>query len=326
MKKREIGTILLIALIGAILLFPLFGLIFEYLVIDPRKGLRLFWMTLADPAFLSALRFTLWQASLSVIGSLLLGIPAAWLLAKHRIPGKGLIYALLTIPMMLPVIMAVLSFVILYGENGLLNEFLRFLGKAAGIEFPRLELLYSMRGIVLCHLFYNAPIVAKIVGRAWERLGIAEEEAAVTLGASPWRCWWSVTLPKLTPAILSAAAITFVFCFTSFAIPLILGGKPSLATLEVLIFEQARLFLNLPRAIALSLIELSIATLFFFLSSRAYERADIDLLPSRMASRLPADQLSAVRFVSLIVIALFFSMLVFSPLAAMLISALREMM
>ncbi|MBI4042590.1 MAG: iron ABC transporter permease, partial [Deltaproteobacteria bacterium] len=76
----------------------------------------------------------------------------------------------------------------------------------------------------------------------------------------------------------------------------------------------------------LSLIELSIATLFFFISSRAYERADVDLLPSRLSSRLPADRLSPLRLVSLIAIALFFSLLVFSPLAAMLISALREMM
>lgn len=210
------------------------------------------------------LRFTLLQAALSTLLTLLVGLPAAFLFGRLEFPGKRLLSALTTLPFILPVVTAAAGFNALLGNNGWLNLLLmRFFS----LESPPIQILNTLGAILLGHVFYNTAIVIRMVGSAWAGLDPRLDYAARSLGASPWQAFKEVTLPLLRPALLSAALLVFLFDFTSFGVVLLLGG-PLFATLEVEIYIQALQMLNLPLASLLSLVQLAFTGLFIFLSGR----------------------------------------------------------
>ena len=109
--------------------------------------------------------------------------------------------------------------------------------------------------ILVAHAFFNVAVVVRVVGTFWASLDRRISEAAATLGAGPWRSFREVTLPLLAPALAAAAAIVFLFSFTSFGIVLILGG-PGYSTLEAEIYNQAVRMFDLRAAAILSLVQL----------------------------------------------------------------------
>ncbi|MCK5152906.1 MAG: iron ABC transporter permease [Spirochaetales bacterium] len=216
--------------------------------------------------------FTIFQATVSTLFAVLLGLPGAWLLATKNFPGKKILKAVSSVPFVLPSILVVLGFVIFFGNNGYLN---RLLMGVTGLEKPPLRILYSMKAIILAHGFYNFPIVIRLVSSLWEKLDPSLANAAMTMGAGRVRLFFTITLPQILPAVLASAALIFVFCFTSFAIILVLGGGPAFTTLEVEIYRQARISLNMEAAAALSLTGILITLVFVYLnvhfqSSRNY--------------------------------------------------------
>jgi thiamine transport system permease protein len=210
------------------------------------------------------LRFTFFQAGLSTILTLLVGLPAAFVFGRFDFPAKRLLSALTTLPFILPVVTAAAGFNALLGPNGWLNLLAM---QAFGLEHPPFQLLNTLGAILLGHIFYNTAIVIRLVGSAWAGLDLRLEQAARVLGASPWQALKEVTLPLLRPAVLSATLLVFLFDFTSFGVVLMLGG-PRFATLEVEIYIQALQMLNLPLASLLSLLQLGFTALFIVLSGR----------------------------------------------------------
>jgi len=186
--------------------------------------------------------FTIFQALLSTLFTIIIGLPGAWLLATRNFPGKKLLKAVSAVPFVLPSILVVLGFVIFFGNNGYLN---RIVMSITGSTEPPFRILYSMKAIILAHGFYNFPIVLRIVSTLWEKLDPSIATAAESLGAGRIRLFFTVTLPQILPAVLASAALVFVFCFTSFAVILVLGGGPAYTTLEVEIYRQARISLNM---------------------------------------------------------------------------------
>lgn len=191
--------------------------------------------------------FTVWQALLSTLASLLLGLPGAYVLARFEFPGRRTVESLTAVPFVLPSIMVAVGFVAAFGTNGPLNELLRALG------LPTLELLFTLPAIIVAHAFYNAPLVTRIVAASWESVDARAVETARSLGASPHRAFWDIVVPQLLPAISTAALLAFIFTFMSFPIVLALGGL-RLATVEVWLFDRIRQ-LKLTEAAALAVIE-----------------------------------------------------------------------
>ncbi|HVN56262.1 MAG TPA: iron ABC transporter permease [Anaerolineaceae bacterium] len=236
----------------------LFLLVFFFLPLGAifRQGFLAAEVEGLDPASLSRvirpLGFTVFQAALSTLLTLLVGLPAAYVFAHFRFPGKELLRTLTAIPFILPTVVAAASFNALLGPRGLVNVALMNL---LGLSDPPIQFLNTLGAILAAHVFYNATIVIRNVGGAWERLDPRLEQAAQVLGANGPRTLWEITLPLLRPAILSASLLVFLFDFTSFGVVLLLGG-PRFATLEVEIFIQALQMLNLPLAGMLSLVQL----------------------------------------------------------------------
>jgi thiamine transport system permease protein len=214
--------------------------------------------------FLRVLWFTLWQAVVSTVLTLALAFPGAYVLARFRFPGQSLVRALATLPFVLPTVVVATAFVALIGPAGIVNNWLR---DVLALDAAPIRLSQTVWIILLAHLFFNYSVALRLLSAYWQNLPPALTQAAQMLGASPLRAFFEVTLPLLRPAIMAAAALVFIFCFTSFGVVVILGG-PRFATLEVEIYRQALNLFNLPVAAALSLWQI----LFTFILMGVYTR------------------------------------------------------
>jgi thiamine transport system permease protein len=215
-----------------------------------------------DPAVLRLVRFTLAQAGLSTLLSAAIGLPLG--LAAGR-KGK-LTEALLAVPFAVPAVVAAVSWVLVLGRNGLLSPLMPFMK----------DWCYSLRAVILAHVFFNAPWIALVVSQSRRRLPAGRLEAARTLGASSWDCFRWVEWPAIQWAFLTAMSQAFSFCVMSFALVLILGGGPPVETLETAVYSHLRLgVLDLNGAIVCAAWELVItllpwaAVLFFQARARA---------------------------------------------------------
>jgi len=195
---------------------------------------------LGDPDLRGVAWFTLWQAAASTALTLAVAMPAAHVLARYEFRGRRAVQALVTVPFVLPTVVVGAAFLALLGERGPLGT----------------DLDGTVWAILLAHAFFNHAVVVRTVGGLWEALDPRTAEAARVLGASRGRAFREVTWPALRPAVASAAAITFLFTFTSFGVVRILGG-PGHATLEVEIYRQTADLLNLPVASVLALLQLA---------------------------------------------------------------------
>lgn len=196
--------------------------------------------------------FTIWQAAVSTVLTLVIALPGAYALAHYRFPGRRLLWAAITVPFVLPTVVVGTAFRSLLGTGGPL----------AGLGLDQ-----SIAAILVAHAFFNYAVVVRTVGGLWSHLDPRQEEAARVLGASRWQALRTVTLPALRPAIAAAASIVFLFTFTSFGVILILGG-PRFATLEVEIYRQTVSLLDLPVAAALTIVQLLAVVGLLLVSAR----------------------------------------------------------
>jgi thiamine transport system permease protein len=223
--------------------------------------------------FVRALWFTLWQAAASTLLTLGIGLPAAYVFARYRFPGKSLFQALTTIPFVMPTIVVATAFIALFGNRGWFNT---WIGGWLGISRGPLHIEQTIWLILLAHAFYNSVVIVRIVGNFWANLDPTVTEAAWVLGGSRLRAFWEITLPLLMPGITAAALLVFLFCFTSFSLIMILGG-PRFATLEVEIYRQAVVLFRLPEAAALSLAQILITFAIMVVYTRIQARAAVPL-------------------------------------------------
>ncbi|NMA12820.1 MAG: iron ABC transporter permease [Chloroflexi bacterium] len=206
---------------------------------------------LAGKSVTKVVWFTLWQAFLSTVITVILGLPAAWIFSRFTFRGKSFFKSLFTVPFILPSVVTAAAFNALIGPRGLLNSLL----PPASSGRPQIELMNTIWIILIAHVFYNISVVIRIVGNAWAAIDRKMEDVAMTLGASRFTVWKEIVLPMLTPSILSAALVTFLFDFTSYGVVLLLGGI-RFRTIEVEISYQALTVFNLPLAGILSIIQM----------------------------------------------------------------------
>ncbi len=166
--------------------------------------------------------FTLFQAGLSTVLTIVVALPLAHVLATYRIGIRSAVMAAVLIPFVLPTV------VVAVAVRGLLDRF--------GLTVDGFD--GSLVAILVAHVVFNVSVVVRMVGGYWGSLDHRMMEAAAALGASPRSRFRRVTLPLLRPALLAASAIVFLFTFTSFGVIVILGGLGR-ATLETEIYRFA---------------------------------------------------------------------------------------
>lgn len=213
------------------------------------------------PADWQALRFTLLQATLSAGLSVVFAIPVARALARRQFLGRGLLVALLGAPFILPVIVAVLGLLAVFGQSGLVNRLLAPLG------VPELQ-IYGLHGVLLAHVFFNLPLATRLILQGWLATPAEQFRLAATLGMGRRAMWRAVEWPMLRRIVPGAFAVIFVICLSSFAVALTLGGGPRATTLELAIYQSMRFDFDLARAAVLGLVQLVLALIAGFIALR----------------------------------------------------------
>jgi len=157
------------------------------------KGVEAYRAALAEPDTLSALELTLLTAALVVPLNAVFGLAAAWLVTRFRLPGKAALITLLDVPFSVSPVISGMAFVLLFGASG-------FFG--AWLQAHDVKIIFALPGIVLATLFVTSPLVARELIPLLSSQGTTEEESALTLGASGWRTFWHVSLPKMRWGLL----------------------------------------------------------------------------------------------------------------------------
>jgi sulfate/thiosulfate transport system permease protein len=175
--------------LGSFILLPLAAVFTEAL----RRGLATYLEALVEPDALAAIRLTLLVAAIAVPANIVFGVSAAWVIAKHRFPGKSLLLTLIDLPFSVSPVISGLVYVLLFGAHGWLGPFLRD---------QDIQIVFAVPGLVLATLFVTFPFVARELIPLMQAQGIEEEEAAITLGAGGWQTFWRVTLPNIRWGLL----------------------------------------------------------------------------------------------------------------------------
>jgi sulfate transport system permease protein len=188
-RARRVLIAVALVFLGLCLILPVFVVFFEAL----RQGVAVFLAAFADPDARSAVALTAMVAGISVPLNLVFGLAAAWAIAKFEFAGKSLLITLIDLPFSVSPVVSGLVYVLLFGAQGLLGPWLN----AHGIA-----IIFALPGIVLATVFVTFPFVARELIPLMQEQGTADEEAALTLGASGLRAFVTVTLPNIRWGLL----------------------------------------------------------------------------------------------------------------------------
>ncbi len=244
--RRGLPPFLLVpaALALAFLLLPLVALV-----------VRAPWSTigtdLADPAVLQALRLSLLCASLATVLCILLGVPLAWVLSRATFPGRRVLRALVTVPLVLPPVVGGVALLLLLGRRGLLGQYLDLW---FGLRLP-----FTTAAVVVAEAFVALPFLVIAVEGALRGADRRYEDAAATLGASRATVFRRVTLPLVAPGITAGAVLCFARALGEFGATITFAGNFPGATRTMPLAVYLALETDPGSAIVLSLVLLLVS-------------------------------------------------------------------
>ena len=212
---------LVVAYLSLIVLIPLAAVVTKSF----DDGLGSFWDDVTGPQAIAALKLTLIASAIVVAINAVAGTVIAWVLVRDKFPGKRIINSLIDLPFALPTIVAGITLLALYGDNGVLG--------LSGVSFTRV-------GVVMALLFVTLPFVIRSVQPVLLELDTDMEEAAASLGAGPLTTFRRIILPNLMPAILSGVALAFARSIGEFGSLVLISGNLPFKTevASVFIFSQ----------------------------------------------------------------------------------------
>jgi molybdate transport system permease protein len=172
---------------------------------------------LAAPGVVDALRLSLVTATAATMVSVVLGVPLAWLLARLAFPGRRLVRALVTLPLVLPPVVGGVALLLVFGRRGLLGGWLE---STFGVTVP-----FTTTAVVLAETFVAMPFLVISVEGALRAADARYEEAAATLGATPWTAFRRVTLPLVTPGVAAGAVLCWARALGEFGATITFAGN-----------------------------------------------------------------------------------------------------
>ncbi|GIF37854.1 ABC transporter permease [Actinoplanes xinjiangensis] len=231
------------------------GLIFLVL---PLVGLlaRTPWSTLparlAEPRVVEALRLSLLTSTMATVVCLILGVPLAWMLARASFPGRRLVRALITVPLVLPPVVGGIALLLALGRRGLVGQ---WLDTTFGITLP-----FTTAGVVIAEAFVALPFLVISVEGALRGADSRYEEAAATLGSTRWTTFTHVTLPLVAPGIAAGAVLCWARALGEFGATITFAGNyPGITQTMPLAVYQTMESGDLEGAVVLSLILLVVS-------------------------------------------------------------------
>jgi molybdate transport system permease protein len=206
---------------------------------------------LTEPGVLAALRLSLLTASLATLLCLLLGVPLAWLLARTEFPGRRVVRALVTVPLVLPPVVGGVALLLVFGRRGLVGS---WLDGAFGFSLP-----FTTAGVVVAEAFVAMPFLVISVEGALRGADARYEEAAATLGAGRWTAFRRVTLPMIAPGVAAGAVLCWARALGEFGATITFAGNFPGRTQTMPLAVYLALEQDLDSAIVLSLVLLVVS-------------------------------------------------------------------
>jgi molybdate transport system permease protein len=238
------AAVALAGVAASLFVVPLVGLIW-------RAPWSRVWAQLSSHDAFEALRLSLVTSLSATAAALILGVPLAWVQARVPYPGRSLVRALVTVPMVLPPVVGGTALLLALGRRGLVGQYLDH----AGVQLP-----FHTAGAVLAEAFVAMPFLVLTVEGALRSVDFRLEDAARTLGASPWRVFSRVTLPLIRPSLVAGAVLCWARALGEFGATITFAGNLGGATQTLPLFVYVRLEAgDLDSAIVLSLVLLGIA-------------------------------------------------------------------
>ncbi|MBS7705247.1 sulfate ABC transporter permease subunit CysW [Chelatococcus asaccharovorans] len=179
-------------------------------------GLETYWAALREPDALAAVRLTLLVAAIAVPLNLVFGIAASWAITKFEFRGKSFLITLIDLPFSVSPVVAGLIYVLLFGAQGYIGPFLKSQG---------LQIVFALPGIVLATVFVTFPFVARELIPLMQQQGTSDEEAALTLGASGFTAFRTVTLPNIRWALLYGVLLCNARAMGEFGAVSVVSGR-----------------------------------------------------------------------------------------------------
>ncbi|WPB78543.1 sulfate ABC transporter permease subunit CysT [Archangium violaceum] len=203
--------------LGLIVLLPLSGLFLKTFSLSWAQ----FWDTVASPRVLAAYQLSFGAAFAAALLNAVFGLLVAWVLVRYRFPGKALVDALVDLPFALPTAVAGLTLTTLYSRNGWYGQHLEALG---------FQVAFTPVGIVIALTFIGLPFVVRTVQPVLEDIDADVEEAAATLGATPWQVFTRVLFPSVMPALLSGFTLAFARAIGEYGSVVFISGNMPMKT------------------------------------------------------------------------------------------------
>ena len=209
------------------------------------------WDILTAPDTLTTLRLSLWTSGWATLLSLLFGVPLAWVLARSTLPGRSALRALSTLSMVLPPVVAGVALFAALGRRGVIGQYLD--------QWFDIRLPFSTAGVVLAQTFVAMPFLVITVDAALRQRDTADEQAARTLGASPWYTFRRITLPGIRPALVAGAVLAWARALGEFGATITFAGSFPGTTQTLPLAVAQRLETNPGEAILLALLLVAIS-------------------------------------------------------------------
>lgn len=255
-----------------------------------------------DRYFWHILRFSLWQALLSTLLSVILGLLSAHALFYQHFLGKKWLLRIFSLTFVLPVLVAVFGLIGVYGVSGWLTQLLQWVNPAWQPHF------YGLSGILIAHLFFNLPLASKIFLQALHSIPSQQRQIAAQLNIRNFNFFRLIEWAYLKQQLIPVFALIFMLCFTSFAIVLTLGGGPKYTTLEVAIYQAITFDFDLNKAAMLALVQFILCFMLFQTSSY-FNRHTINELNRQTIWIAPLNRtFKSLHLLTLIFISLFIAL------------------
>lgn len=218
---------------------------------------------LAEPSVRQALQLSLVSAIAATGLSLLFGVPLAWVLARLRFPGRRLVKALVTLPLVLPPVVGGVGLLYALGRRGVLGPVLTSLG---------ISLAFSTKGVVLAETFVAMPFMIVTVQGALASSDQRYEQAAETLGASTWTTFRRITLPLVGPSVAAGAVLSFARALGEFGATITFAGNLPGTTQTMPLAVYIALETDPQAAVALALVLLAVSLTILLLLRERWTR------------------------------------------------------
>ncbi|SDG98329.1 sulfate ABC transporter permease subunit CysW [Bosea robiniae] len=218
-RARSESPVVQVALIAISLAFLLLFLLLPLVTVfveAAAKGWEAYRAAITEPDALAAIRLTLLVAAIAVPFNIIVGIAAAWAIAKFEFRGKDLLISLIDLPFSVSPVISGLVFVLLFGAQGYFGPWL---------QANDLKIVFALPGLILATVFVTFPFVARELIPHMQSLGSADEEAALTLGASPWRVFFAVTLPNVKWSLFYGVLLCNARAMGEFGAVAVVSGK-----------------------------------------------------------------------------------------------------